>query len=100
VVLASIPVQQGIAGGETIQNIVYGVVLFSIVATSLLVLLMDRTGLGNLYAWVLSADRRRFKGKAVPLPKETGGVAGRVTPAGERLFGGGESAEKKPPKTG
>ena len=30
-VLASIPLQQGVAGGETIQNVTYAVVLFSIV---------------------------------------------------------------------
>jgi hypothetical protein len=98
VVLASIPVQQGIAGGETIQNVVYGVVLFSIVATSFLVLLMEKTGLTGLYYRVLSPDRSGFRRKAVPLPKETGGSAGRITPAGNKLFGGGRYIEKKPPE--
>jgi len=37
-VLASIPLQQGILGGELIMNVVYGVVLTSIVMTSLLII--------------------------------------------------------------
>ena len=40
-VLATIPVQKGIAGGETIQNIVFAVILFSIVFTSILVPVLE-----------------------------------------------------------
>jgi cell volume regulation protein A len=54
VVLASIPLQQGVIGGETIKNITYGIVLFSIILTSFLVLLMEKTGLPALYAKVLA----------------------------------------------
>ena len=43
VVLATIPLQQGVIGGEIIKNITYGVVLFSIVITSFLVLLLEKT---------------------------------------------------------
>jgi len=39
--LASIPLQQGILGGEFIQNVAYAVVLFSIVLTSILIFLHD-----------------------------------------------------------
>lgn len=53
-VLASIPLQQGIAGGETIQNVTYAVVLFSIMLTSLLVFLLDRTRVSRLYEKVFS----------------------------------------------
>jgi cell volume regulation protein A len=53
-VLASIPLQQGVVGGETIKNITYGVVLFSIVFTSIFVLLLEKTKLPNLYAKVLT----------------------------------------------
>ena len=53
-VLASIPLQQGIVGGEIIQSISYSVILSSIVLTSLLVFLMDKTGLSRFYAWVFS----------------------------------------------
>ena len=41
-VLATIPVQRGIPGGETIQNIVFAVILFSIIFTSILVPIMER----------------------------------------------------------
>ncbi|OGO01987.1 MAG: hypothetical protein A2Y90_01135 [Chloroflexi bacterium RBG_13_52_12] len=54
VVLASIPFQQGVPGGETIKNVTYGIVLFSIVLTSILVLLLEKTKLPNLYAKVLA----------------------------------------------
>jgi NhaP-type Na+/H+ or K+/H+ antiporter len=67
VVLASIPLQQGVTGGETIKNITYGIVLFSIVLTSFLVLLMEKTPLPKLYAKVLAAPppKARLK-KGVP----------------------------------
>jgi len=49
-VLASIPSQRGLLGGELIQNVVYAIILFSIVLTALLVFLQDRTPVGRLYA--------------------------------------------------
>jgi NhaP-type Na+/H+ or K+/H+ antiporter len=53
-VLASIPLHEGIAGGELIQNLTYGVVLFSIVITSLLVLFLDKTRLSHYYSNILT----------------------------------------------
>ena len=41
-VLATIPLQKGIAGGEMIQNIVFAVILFSIVFTSILVPVLEK----------------------------------------------------------
>lgn len=41
-VLATIPAQAGIPGGEIIQSIVFGVILFSIVFTSIMVPILDR----------------------------------------------------------
>ncbi len=41
-VLASIPFQRGIAGGEIVQGIAYNVVFFSIALAALLVMLMER----------------------------------------------------------
>ena len=41
-VLATIPVQRGIPGGETIQNIVFAVILFTIIFTSILVPVLDK----------------------------------------------------------
>jgi cell volume regulation protein A len=48
-VLASIPLQRGIEGGEFIQNVTYAVVLFSIVTTSVLIFLLEKTKFSSLY---------------------------------------------------
>lgn len=53
-VLASIPFQQGISGGGVIQNIAYSIILFSIVFTSLLIFLIDKTKFRGLYKSVFS----------------------------------------------
>jgi len=54
VIMASIPFQQGISGGETIQNMAYYIILISIVMTSLLVFLIDKTKLALFYNWIFS----------------------------------------------
>jgi NhaP-type Na+/H+ or K+/H+ antiporter len=51
-VLASIPLREGIAGGELIQNVTYAVVLFSIVFTSVLTFLLTGTKFSILYEWL------------------------------------------------
>ncbi|MFC1907610.1 cation:proton antiporter [Chloroflexota bacterium] len=58
-VLASIPLQQGVAGGELIQNVTYAVILLSIVVTSLLILFLDRTKLLDFYGWIFSPGMKR-----------------------------------------
>jgi potassium/hydrogen antiporter len=63
--LASLPLQQGIPGGELIQNVTYGVVLFSIVFTSILVACADKTKLVQYYSFLLKPLKRRPK----PLPE-------------------------------
>jgi hypothetical protein len=42
--------QRGVPGGEAIQNVVYAIILFTIVLTALLVFLQDRTRVGRLYS--------------------------------------------------
>ncbi len=59
-VLASIPLQQGIAGGEIIQDITYAVILASIMLNSLLVYLLERTPVAAVYRLLLS----RFRAEA------------------------------------
>jgi potassium/hydrogen antiporter len=49
-VLAGLPLQYGVAGGETIQALAYAVVLFSILLTALLVALQRVAGVQRLYA--------------------------------------------------
>jgi len=60
-VLASIPFQQGMEGGETIQNIAYAIILISIIITSMLVFLIDKTRLHRFYAWFFSNLGKQYK---------------------------------------
>jgi cell volume regulation protein A len=48
-VLASLPLQHGIAGGELIKNLAYGLVLVSIVMSSIFILLLAKTRLSDYY---------------------------------------------------
>jgi len=58
-VLASIPFQQGLAGGELIQNVTYAVILFSIILTSLLLFFLDKTKLLDFYGWIFSPGMKK-----------------------------------------
>lgn len=53
-VLASVALQEGVAGREFIQNITYAVILFSIIVTSLLVFLVERPLFSRLYLWLVA----------------------------------------------
>ncbi len=98
VVLASIPLQQGVDGGEMIKNITYGVVLFSIVLTSFLVFFIEKTRVSDLYAWVLSPRLSKPKRKTRPLPKEIVNEPDTLIPDGTKLFGCSSDTRKKLPK--
>ena len=74
IVLASIPLSQGILGGEEIMNIAYTTVLFSMVMTTALVYAIDRTRLGRLYAWVFSSGQRSEQ------PSHIGNNSSRLNP--------------------
>lgn len=53
-VLASLPAQAGLPGGELIQNITYSTVLISIVLNSILIMLNNRVPLmGKAYTFLL-----------------------------------------------
>lgn len=52
VVLASMPLEQNIPSGSTLQSVTYGIVFVSIVLTSLLSFLIERTALARFYAWL------------------------------------------------
>ena len=51
-VLASIPVQTGIEDGEMMQNLVYGVVILSIIGTSGLIFLLQKTPFAKVLGWL------------------------------------------------
>lgn len=95
VVLASLPVQLGVAGGETIQNVTYGVVLFSIVLTSFLVLLMEKTPLPKLYAWMLTPSSLRPEKDIRAGQWGKNGGDETLLPAGDKLFSGGEHPDDR-----
>lgn len=57
-VLATLPLQNGIAGGETIRDLAYMVVVLSIALTALLVIVLPWRPVLHTYAWLL--------GKPVP----------------------------------
>jgi cell volume regulation protein A len=85
VVLASIPLQQGIPGGELIESLTYGVVLLSIVMTSLLVLFLDKTKLSYYYGILLSPRKA-----ALPLEVETDSKSGRTEEIAAEFRGRGQ----------
>jgi len=51
-VLASLPAQQGIPGGEVIQSVVFAIILCSTMFTTILTFLVDKTWLANVYIWI------------------------------------------------
>jgi NhaP-type Na+/H+ or K+/H+ antiporter len=53
-VLASLPAQQGVEGGETIQSIVFSIILCSTFLTTILTFLVDKTWLSYVYHWLFS----------------------------------------------
>jgi len=98
VVLAGIPLQQGVAGGETIQNVTYGVVLFSIVITSIMVLFLEKTPLPRLYAWFLAPGLWDSRIKTIPRPGEISDEIDDIAPAGDKLFGGPDDIDGERPE--
>lgn len=47
--MASLPLQRGLVGGETVQNVTFAIILFSTAITSILVWLVHKTPVGKLY---------------------------------------------------
>ena len=57
-VLASIPLQQGIAGGDMIEGVTYSAILFSIILCSIMVFLLEKTNTLKLYCWMFPEFRK------------------------------------------
>ena len=51
-VLASLPLQQGVAGGEIIQSVVFSIILCSTLFSTVMCYLMDKTWLARIYIWM------------------------------------------------
>lgn len=52
--LASLPLNYGLPDGQFMQNIAYGVILFSILLSSMFAFMVDRTPAGYLYRWMFA----------------------------------------------
>ena len=98
-VLASIPAQQGLTGGELIRDLAYGIIFASIIATSVLVIMLERTRLSNAYERLFLATvpgRPRWKISLLPprLSKRSLAELDKdkrtITPAGPKMFGSSE----------
>ncbi|PKL57508.1 MAG: hypothetical protein CVV34_07130, partial [Methanomicrobiales archaeon HGW-Methanomicrobiales-5] len=60
-VLASLPLQAGIAAGQTIQDVTYIIIFFSILVCSVMVFLLERTKFSNVYPklfWMFGKETR------------------------------------------
>ena len=51
-VIASLPAQQGVPGGEIIQSIVFSIILCTTLFTTVLTFLVDKTFLSRVYGWI------------------------------------------------
>jgi len=51
-VLASLPAQQGVEGGEIIQSVVFSIILCSTVFTTVLTFLVEKTFFSSIYGWI------------------------------------------------
>ena len=95
-VLASIPAQAGIIGGELIRDVTYMVILISIVATSVMIPLLERTRVSDFYESIVSGNMRNLrKARSINLvaPSKSNGYIkrlkedGKITPTGDKMFG-------------
>ncbi len=57
-VLAAIPLQMGLVGGDQIRNVIYAVVVLSIVTTASLLFLVEKTFVANIVGLAFSGYRR------------------------------------------
>jgi cell volume regulation protein A len=67
-VLAAIPLQKGVVGGEFIEMTTYAIILFSIIICSALVLLLERTPVRQLYAAIFKKFGMQAAPVAEPVP--------------------------------
>jgi cell volume regulation protein A len=70
-VLASLPAQQGIPGGEIIQSVVFSIILCSTLLTTIFSFLIDKTLLSVVYVWIFRMmGLRQAAPEVLPLPAE------------------------------
>ncbi len=69
-ILALIPIQRGLEGGEIIQDITYAVIFFSILLTSFLIFLLYNTGIRKIYESFLSGFTKNPQEGTKEYPEE------------------------------
>lgn len=69
-VLASIPAQMGVPGGDLIQNVTYSVILFSIVLTSIMVFLVEKTPVYKIYQGIFTGYKERGSDQSQAAPPQ------------------------------
>jgi cell volume regulation protein A len=82
VVLASIPLHNEVVGGDLIRNLTYGIVLFSIIGTSILVLLLEKTKVANIYGRIFASAGRTQSSLA-----KLEGKPPEIKTTGDKMFG-------------
>jgi len=65
-VLASVPLQLGLEGGNEMQTVIYGVVVVSIVFTAVLIPLIDKTAVGRFYEFLLPMYKKNIPEENLP----------------------------------
>jgi len=70
VVLASLPLEQQMPGGDMLRAVVYGVVFLSIVFTSILSFLIERTAIASVYGWLFRRFGQNQAADATPIPSD------------------------------
>jgi potassium/hydrogen antiporter len=75
-VLASLPAQQGVEGGEIIQSVVFSIILCSTMLTTLLSFLVHKTYLADVYGWIFRImGLGRIRKTTEPKSEETSNAA-------------------------
>ncbi len=69
-VLALIPIQKGLSGGEFVQDVTYTVIFFSIFLTSIFIFLLYNTKLRDLYEFFLSGFTDNPKNGSLEYPNK------------------------------
>ena len=86
-VLASLPAQQGVPGGEMIQSVVFSIILCTTMLTTVLTFLVDKTWLSNVYTWIFSVTGLGRQ-QLADTPEESG--ADDIFEPAEKASGNGE----------
>jgi cell volume regulation protein A len=60
-VLAALPFQRGMEGGDVIQNVAYAVILFTIILTTLLIPVMEKTSNNSVFRKCFPGDEKAEK---------------------------------------